>query len=97
MTLREKGREETDIDMPHAIADVVRSWPGTNLICISSDFFIPCLGLQVPNSSGEETGCNEIEKTGRSDEEILELGRSTSSIPSQNTSFSLTLQISTYL
>lgn len=78
MIIRGEAEDGTDVNVPNALINVVRSWTRTNLICVRTHCFIPGLSLQVPNASGEKASSDEIQKAGRSDEEVLELCRSSS-------------------
>ena len=60
--------------MPHALGDVVRSWPGTSLGGVASRKVIPLLGLEIPDGAREEAGGDKIEEACGDDEEDLHLG-----------------------
>lgn len=54
----------TNVDMPHAITDIVRPWTRTHLVGVGAHDLVPGLGLQEPDAAREEAGCDKVEEAG---------------------------------
>jgi hypothetical protein len=69
-----RGRWIAYIDVPDTLVDIVRTSPRSEFCSITSDGLVPGLCLEIPYSSGEETGCDEIEEASGDHQEELKSG-----------------------
>ena len=67
--------QTTYIDVPHRLVDIIRPRAVAELGGVASDELVPGVLLKEPHGPREEAGGNEIQQTGRDDEEELQLGR----------------------
>lgn len=70
----------TYVDVPDALADVIRSWAIAQLGSVAANDVVPLLLLKVPHRAREQAGTDKVQKAGREDQEPLELGGGTTPV-----------------
>ena len=68
------------VDVPHALADIVRAWTGSRLSCVTAGYLVPRVLLEVPDAAREETSGHEVEDAGGGNEKDLERGCETAAV-----------------
>lgn len=62
--LYQRGSWIAYVDVPDTLVDIIRSRSGSKFCGITSDYLVPLVCLEVPDSSGEQTSSHEIEEAG---------------------------------
>lgn len=57
--------------MPNTLVNIVGSCAVSDFCCVSTNGIVPFLSLEEPDSAGEQTGCDDVQQTGRGNEEDL--------------------------
>ena len=73
----ETRRRITHVDVPNTLIDIIRAGPVAELTSFTTNVLVPSSHLETPDRSREETCANEVEQTGRQNEEELEFGART--------------------
>ena len=67
----------THVDVPNTLIDIIRAGSVTEFTSFTTNVLVPSGHLETPDRSREETCTNEVEQTGRQNEEELEFGTRT--------------------
>lgn len=68
------GLLHTYIDVPNDLVNIIGTRAISQLLSVTANDVVPFLLLKVANSTGEQTGRDEVEQTGRNHEEDLHVG-----------------------